>query len=87
MLGKITFDERVNVLERYCKGDISITFTNLKGSLSKIKILKGQVSRSGRIHALQRFPIFIHVRAIIHALQIHWLIIASDERATHKGYL
>ena len=23
MLGKVTFDEQVNVLERYCKGDIS----------------------------------------------------------------
>ena len=37
MLGKVTFDERVNVLERYCEGDLSITFTNLNGSLSKIK--------------------------------------------------
>ena len=37
MLGKVTFDEWVNVLERYCKGDLSITFTNLNGSLSKIK--------------------------------------------------
>ena len=27
MLGKVTFDEQVNVLERYCKGDISYTFT------------------------------------------------------------
>ena len=35
MLGKVTFDERVNVLERYCKGDLYITFTNLNGSLSK----------------------------------------------------
>ena len=23
MLGKVTFDEQVNVLERYCKGDVS----------------------------------------------------------------
>ena len=23
MLGKVTFDEHVNVLERYCKGDIT----------------------------------------------------------------
>ena len=23
LLGKVTFDEQVNVLERYCKGDIS----------------------------------------------------------------
>ena len=37
MLGKVTFDEQVNVLERSCKGDLSITFTNLNGSLSKIK--------------------------------------------------
>ena len=37
MLGKVTFDEQVNVLERYCKGDIYKTFTNLNGSLSKIK--------------------------------------------------
>ena len=37
MLGKVTFDERVNVLERSCKGDISITFINLNGFLSKIK--------------------------------------------------
>ena len=48
MLGKVTFDERVNVLERYCKGDLSITFTNLNGSLSKAKVLKGLVSRSVR---------------------------------------
>ena len=27
MLGKVTFDAHVNVLERYCKGDISDTFT------------------------------------------------------------
>ena len=37
MLVKVTFGEPVNVLERYCKGDLSITFTNLNGSLSKIK--------------------------------------------------
>ena len=37
MLGKVTFDEQVNVLEIYCKCDLSITFTNLNGSLSKIK--------------------------------------------------
>ena len=37
MLDKVTFDEEVNVLERYCKCDLSITFTNLNGSLSKIK--------------------------------------------------
>ena len=43
MLGKVTFDEQVNILERSCKGDLSITFTNLNGSLSKIK---GQVSHS-----------------------------------------
>ena len=23
MFGKVTFDEQVNVLERYCKGDVS----------------------------------------------------------------
>ena len=27
MLGKVTFDKHVNVLERYCKGGISYTFT------------------------------------------------------------
>ena len=27
MLGKANFDEQVNVLERYCKGDLSKTFT------------------------------------------------------------
>ena len=37
MLGKVTFDEQVNVLEKYCKYDLSITFTNLNGSLSKMK--------------------------------------------------
>ena len=26
MMGKVTFDERVDVLESYCKGDISYTF-------------------------------------------------------------
>ena len=26
-LAKVTFDEQVNVLERYCKGDLSIIFT------------------------------------------------------------
>ena len=26
-LGKVTFDKQVNVLEKYCKGDISYTFT------------------------------------------------------------
>ena len=37
MLGKVTFDEQVNVLERSRNGDLSITFTYLNGSLSKIK--------------------------------------------------
>ena len=38
MLGKVTFDEQVNVLERYCKGDIVCThFQNLNSSLYKIK--------------------------------------------------
>ena len=37
MLGKVTFDKQVNGLERYCKGDISYTFKNLIGYLSKIK--------------------------------------------------
>ena len=47
MLGKVTFDERVNVFEKYCKGDLSITFTNLNGDLfPKSKVLKGLVSRS-----------------------------------------
>ena len=27
ILGKVTFDEHVNVLKRYCKGGISYTFT------------------------------------------------------------
>ena len=27
MLDKVTFDEHVNVLEKYCTGDISYTFT------------------------------------------------------------
>ena len=27
MLGKVTFDEQVNVLERYCKGDTLFKFT------------------------------------------------------------
>ena len=27
MLGKVTFDDHVNVLERYWTGDISYTFT------------------------------------------------------------
>ena len=27
MLGKVTYDEHGNVLEKYCKGDISGTFT------------------------------------------------------------
>ena len=44
MLGKVTFDERVNVLERSCKGDLSITFT--LALFPKSKVLKGQVSRS-----------------------------------------
>ena len=26
MLGKVTFDEQVNALKRYCKGDVSQTF-------------------------------------------------------------
>ena len=37
MLGKVTFDKHVNVVERCCEGDVSNTFTNLDGSLSKIK--------------------------------------------------
>ena len=37
IFGKVTFDKHVNVLERYCKGGMSYTFTNLNGSLSKIK--------------------------------------------------
>ena len=32
MLGKVTFDEQVNVSERFCKCDISCTFTK-PGSL------------------------------------------------------
>ena len=27
MFGKVTFDGQLNVSERYCKGDISFTFT------------------------------------------------------------
>ena len=30
MLGKVTFEEHANVLERYCKGDIAYTFPKLK---------------------------------------------------------
>ena len=37
MMGNVTFDEQVNILERYCKGHLYKTFTNLNGSLSKIK--------------------------------------------------
>ena len=37
ILAKMTFDEHVNVLERYCKDEISYTFKNLNGSLSKTK--------------------------------------------------
>ena len=33
ILGKVTFAEHVNVLERYYKDDISYTFKNLNGSL------------------------------------------------------
>ena len=33
MLGKVNFDEHVNVLERYCKGDIYIHLQNLNVSL------------------------------------------------------
>ena len=46
MLGKVTFNERVNVLERYCKGDLSITFKTLMALFPKSKVLKGLVSRS-----------------------------------------
>ena len=35
LLGKVTSDEHVNVLERFCKGDISEPLLNLNGSLSR----------------------------------------------------
>ena len=35
VLGKVTFDEQVNVLEKYCKGDISKHLLNRNGSLAK----------------------------------------------------
>ena len=40
MLGKVTFGEHVNVLEKYCKGDISYTF------FPKLKVIKGLISCS-----------------------------------------
>ena len=33
MLGKVTFDKHVNVLERYCKGGFHTHLQNLNGSL------------------------------------------------------
>ena len=39
MLGKVTFDDRVNALERYWKGDISYTFP-------KLRVIKGVLLRS-----------------------------------------
>ena len=40
MLGKATFDESVNVLERYCKGDIYKTLITL---FPKLRFLKGLI--------------------------------------------
>ena len=41
MLCKVTFDEEVNILERYCKGNVPLTFL-----FPKSKVLKGLVSHS-----------------------------------------
>ena len=41
MLDKLTFDKHVNVLERYCKADISYTFTKpLTVLFPKLNVLK-----------------------------------------------
>ena len=44
LFGKLTFNKHVNVLERYCKGGISSTFTT--PLFPKSKVLEGLISRS-----------------------------------------
>ena len=39
-LGKVTFDEHANVLQRYCKGDIYYTFTKQMALFPKSRSLK-----------------------------------------------
>ena len=46
MLEKLTFGEQVNVLERYCKGDILYIYKILLTLFPKLKVLKGLISRS-----------------------------------------
>ena len=46
MLGKVTFDEHVNVLEIYCKGCIIHIYKALMALIPKSKVLKGLILRS-----------------------------------------
>ena len=46
MLRKVTFDEQVNVLERYCKGIVKVIYKTLMALIPKSKVLKGLVLRS-----------------------------------------
>ena len=51
MFGKVTFDEYLNALERYCKGDLSSYLQTLMALFPKSKVLKGLVSRSDMVEA------------------------------------
>ena len=50
VLGKVTFDEHANVLERYWKGIGKVVYheylQNLNGCLSKLMVIKGLISLS-----------------------------------------
>ena len=71
MLGKVTFDDHVNALERYWKSDISYTFyTTLMALFSQLRAIKGLILRSVRKCTFYFPPFF----------QSH-----VDERAPHAG--
>ena len=68
MLGKVTFDEQVNVLERYCNGYIINIYKTLMALFPKSKVLKSLVLRSVYEFIRSEFPIRII---------LYWLLVGS----------